>query len=269
MIVDHNKSFREKKLTISNGCCAMEWKKYLGFLVLLAVVIIFITVLLIMGAGNLISGDEQLFLALNPPFNPASPTGFDYFFVYFSSWGPGDFGLATWVFIPFAIVLFVASIISSKLRPMRLIFLLVIIGLIIGYLGITTVLKFLIERTRPFVTLESSVDEWVPFFFPSKTVAEMFDNGLQSFPSGHATAGFIFATSFILVYKQTWIRISALVYGVLAAYARPFLGVHYPTDVFVGSLVGILTVWLFFVLLKRYLLPKAPWFQYSQSDDQK
>mgnify|MGYP000061758453 CR=1 FL=1 len=244
----------------------MDWKKYEGWLILGLISIIFVILLLIMGTGNLVHGDEQLFLLLNPSFNPANPTIFDYFFVYFSTWGPAGFGLGTYGFIVFGLALFFLSLKISALRPMRVIFLLVIVGLIVGYFGITTILKHLITRTRPFVTLTSNANDWVPFFYGT-TPAELFDLGLESFPSGHATAAFIFATPFILIYNKYWIQIGAAVFGVLGAYARVYLGVHYPIDVFVGFLIGTLTVWFLFILFKRYLLPNAPWFQYKEVED--
>ncbi len=242
----------------------MDWKKYFGLLVLLIITAVFLIILLIMGAGNLITGDEQLFMALNPTFNPADPTIIDHFFVLFSTWGPLGWGIVTWGFIPFALALFFLSFKVEKLRPMRFIVILVVVGIGIGFFGITTILKFIVERTRPFMNgaLFSSANDWVPVFYPGETVLTLFDEGLQSFPSGHATSAFIFATPFILIYKNYVIRAGAILFGILGAYARVFLGVHYPIDIFVGSMVGILTIWVLFILFRRYLLPKAPWFEY-------
>ncbi|MFX1293604.1 MAG: phosphatase PAP2 family protein [Promethearchaeota archaeon] len=245
----------------------MEWKKDLGPLVLTAIIIIFFALIFIIGAGNPLEGDRQLFMAFNPPFNPADPTIFDYFFVYFSTWGPGEFGIGTWGFIVFGIILFVLSLKFQAFRPMRFMVLLVIVGFIIGYFGITTIIKLIIVRERPFMdlALSSSAYDWVPFFYGT-TPQLMFDLGLKSFPSGHATTGFIFATPFILIYKKYWIRIVAIIYGFLMAYPRIFLGLHYPVDVFAGSLIGILTVWFIYILFKKYLIPRAPWLDYNEDE---
>jgi undecaprenyl-diphosphatase len=241
----------------------MDWKEQKGLMILVIIVIAFLAWLLVMGTGNLILGDERVFMALNP--GVGNPTPFDMFFIYFSSWGPGEFGLGTYLFILFAFVLFGLSLKFTSLKPMRFIFILIIVGLIIGYLGITTVVKDIVQRDRPFTIPEllSNADYWVPLYYSGSTPLQIF--GGESFPSGHATAAFIFATPFMLIYKKYWIQISAAAYGVLMGFARVFLGVHFPLDVFVGSLIGILTIYVFYLGLKKYFLPKSPWFQYEDT----
>ena len=60
----------------------------------------------------------------------------------------------------------------------------------------------------------------------------------QSMPSAHATN--IFAGAFFLAwfFRRLWPAFLAI--AVLVGYSRVYLGVHYPLDVFVGALVGIL-----------------------------
>jgi len=245
----------------------MNWDKWKGPLVLLIISVIFFLVVLTMGAGDLEIGDKQLFMVLNPSTNPTNPSLLDHFFVQFSTWGPIDWGIATWGFIIFGVALFVLSIKIERLRPMRFILILVIAGVLVGFLGLTTSLKHVIIRERPFMdgALLSNTNDWVSFFYPSSSAGELFDIGFESFPSGHATAAFVFATPFILVYKNYLIKVAAIIYGVLGAYARVFLGVHYPIDIFVGSLIGILTVWVFYGVLKKVLVAKVSWFEYEES----
>ena len=59
-----------------------------------------------------------------------------------------------------------------------------------------------------------------------------------SFPSNHAVNSFTFATIVTLAYKNLTflLYVSALLIG----YSRIYLGVHYPTDVLSGALLGIL-----------------------------
>jgi len=57
-----------------------------------------------------------------------------------------------------------------------------------------------------------------------------------SFPSGHAAAAFAFATGAGHVLPSSGVPLRAL--GALVAYSRVHTGVHYPSDVLVGALLG-------------------------------
>jgi len=67
-----------------------------------------------------------------------------------------------------------------------------------------------------------------------------------SFPSGHATAASALALILTLLSWRTprrWMALTAgLLYAALMAGSRVVLGVHYPTDVLAGMLVGVLSV---------------------------
>ena len=58
----------------------------------------------------------------------------------------------------------------------------------------------------------------------------------SSFPSGHAASAFAFATAFSQVYPVLGLPVSALASAV--SYARIHTGVHYPSDVVAGALMG-------------------------------
>lgn len=59
-----------------------------------------------------------------------------------------------------------------------------------------------------------------------------------SFPSGHTTAAFSMATS--LSYYFPWAGIFFLL-AVVVAVSRVYLGIHYPSDVFAGMIIGSLS----------------------------
>ena len=63
-----------------------------------------------------------------------------------------------------------------------------------------------------------------------------------SFPSGHTGASF--AAVSVLYFGKTRLRIPAGVIAVLIAVSRLYLYVHYPSDVLVGALLGIMLGWL-------------------------
>ncbi|MBI2450140.1 MAG: phosphatase PAP2 family protein [Candidatus Nealsonbacteria bacterium] len=71
-----------------------------------------------------------------------------------------------------------------------------------------------------------------------------------SFPSGHAA--FFFALSFV-VYKYNkkagiWVFIASF----LISIARVFAGVHWPSDILAGAIVGVISGWLTIIFLQRF-----------------
>lgn len=99
--------------------------------------------------------------------------------------------------------------------------------------GITHALKPLIGRARPTVFDEHGL-------FGRKALDGAFD--YVSFPSGHAThAGALFAA---LAFCFPKYRLVFLVLALWFAMSRILLGVHYPSDVAAGLLIGFGTAFL-------------------------
>src|SRR5262249_10157248 len=61
----------------------------------------------------------------------------------------------------------------------------------------------------------------------------------SSFPSDYATYLFAIAASLWLISR--WWGLFFGLYATLVAVARVYLGIHYPSDVLVGALIGIAT----------------------------
>jgi membrane-associated phospholipid phosphatase len=102
---------------------------------------------------------------------------------------------------------------------------------------LNTGIKSLIKRPRPYETY--------PVLDNIKT------EDTYSFPSGHTSAAFNAATSLVLAYPKYYVAIPAYLWAGTAAYSRMHLGVHYPSDVLGGILVGSGTAFLSHKLSKK------------------
>jgi undecaprenyl-diphosphatase len=72
-----------------------------------------------------------------------------------------------------------------------------------------------------------------------------------SFPSGHAATAFACATV-LSVFAPRW-RVPFFLLATLIALSRVYNGVHYPTDVVAGALLGVLTALLLLEAIRRRL----------------
>lgn len=64
-----------------------------------------------------------------------------------------------------------------------------------------------------------------------------------SFPSGHALLAVIFWGLLALEICRLWFSVIALALIVLSGYSQIYLGLHYPTDVIAGWLLGAASLW--------------------------
>ncbi|MDH5767815.1 MAG: glycosyltransferase family 39 protein [Nitrospirota bacterium] len=75
-------------------------------------------------------------------------------------------------------------------------------------------------------------------------------SGSYSLPSNHAVNAFAFASPFYILFKNK-LRYAFVIIAFLVAFSRVYIGVHYPSDVLVGALFGIM-ISLFIVNLYNY-----------------
>ena len=57
-------------------------------------------------------------------------------------------------------------------------------------------------------------------------------------PSGHTSSVFATATSLSMAYPKWYVVVPSFVWAGSVGYSRMHLGVHYPSDVIIGALVG-------------------------------
>lgn len=90
--------------------------------------------------------------------------------------------------------------------------------------------KRIVQRERPF-------DKY-PF------IQKRDDGGGYSFPSGHTASAFYTATALSISYPKWYVIVPTYLWASSVAWARMYQGVHYPTDVLAGAIVGAGSAWV-------------------------
>lgn len=88
----------------------------------------------------------------------------------------------------------------------------------------TSVIKKIVKRKRPFLA--------------NVKINAVYQPGEYSFPSGHTSSAFTTATALSQVYSKWYVIAPAYLYAGSVGYARMYLGVHYPSDVAAGAILG-------------------------------
>lgn len=125
------------------------------------------------------------------------------------------------------IVIIGCLLINKKTRKIGII---MSVSLVIKLLLCNLFLKNIFLRSRPF-TYNPSINLLIP---------EPLD---YSFPSGHTSASFSCIMCLYLAKDKKLFFIS-LIIGVLIAFSRMYLYVHFPTDIIGGIVVGIISAYL-------------------------
>ena len=113
------------------------------------------------------------------------------------------------------------------------------IGFICSVLFVTTI-KIAINRLRPYEK----------FPFDIRLIGKPETSA--SFPSGHSqTAGYIYTYLLINVFKKIWPKIIFGLIFALVIISRMYLGVHYLSDILVGSMIGICLFFITDKILKK------------------
>ncbi|MDP4278263.1 MAG: phosphatase PAP2 family protein [Bacteroidota bacterium] len=109
---------------------------------------------------------------------------------------------------------------------------------------ITLAMKAIVKRPRPFTTYSD--------------IEKLTSGGGYSFPSGHTSGAFSLATSLSLDYPKWYVIIPSYVWASAVGYSRMDLGVHYPSDILMGAVVGAGSAYLCHYLNQKLFRHRMP-----------
>ena len=112
-------------------------------------------------------------------------------------------------------------------------------------LGVNSVLtyslKHSIDRKRPYIA------------YPTDFVRlDEYSGGSPSFPSGHTSLAFTTATALSLKFPKWYVIAPSFAWAGYVGYSRMNLGVHYPSDVMAGAILGAGSAYLTYKINQWY-----------------
>ena len=110
----------------------------------------------------------------------------------------------------------------------------VLISSIIARFGITELIRFLYHRPRPFV---------------GHQLYQLILTNEWSFPSGHSAFFFAMAMA-IYCYNKKW-GIYFFVTAFLMNISRVIAGIHYPSDIAGGMIIGVIVAYIVFTITEK------------------
>jgi len=174
-------------------------------------------------------GDRSLLTAIN--FDGS--TGYDFFWAMYSD---------KWTWIPFMLVIVYCLLRPGNWRHRLLMVGSVALLFVLSDFVVSSFIKNVVCRPRP------SHD---PAVMDLLSYVNGYRGGAYGFPSNHASNGFAAATFLALLLRNRWVTLSAFLWAVGSCYSRMYLGVHYPSDILCGAMLGIVFAIIIFFLYKK------------------
>lgn len=134
------------------------------------------------------------------------------------------------------------TIIKSKKKESLLIVLSFVVMIVLADQITSGILKPLVARLRP--SHDPSIMDQLQYVYGYK-------GGTYGFPSSHASNTFGMATMIVLLFKNRLTSTCFLLWAFITAYSRIYLGVHFPSDVLCGAVIGCLCGYFSYLLYKK------------------
>lgn len=145
--------------------------------------------------------------------------------------------LATYfVWLIFLILVGLIVFAADKRRELGIVFYVLISAVLAR--GATELIRFFYHKPRPFEVIGG--------------IDKLFSNYSPAFPSGHATFFFALATAVFLYHRKLGMIFFAM--ALINSFARVASGVHWPSDIFAGAAVGIITALILYKFFEKIRL---------------
>jgi len=179
--------------------------------------------------GQIKQWDRDLFIYLNG----LGIERFDGFWIFVTQ-------EQTW--IPLYILLAVLMILSHSGKNILIGFISFLASFAITF-GITRVIKASIARARP-----NNVDEF------QEVIRILQEPSYYSFVSGHTSTSVAITTFIVLVLRKKWKWVYIFyIWPFLFATSRIYVGVHYPSDIIGGAIVGLICAFFVYFLYEKLI----------------
>ena len=183
--------------------------------------------------------DRQLLMLINFDGSAA----YDRFWMLYTN------GL-TWV--PLAAVVIWCLLRRGGWRHALLIMLMLCLLFVISDFVVASLIKPLVGRIRP--SHDAQVMNLLSY-------VDNYHGGRFGFPSNHASNGFAVAMFLTLLYRSRIVALSTFLWACGSCYSRMYMGVHFPSDILVGAILGTLFALAVYCTYKEcynYLYKKTP-----------
>jgi undecaprenyl-diphosphatase len=132
-------------------------------------------------------------------------------------------------------ILMLLSTIFTKKKEIRRYSLMILVPVFLSAI-IANILKYTINLPRPY--------EVYAF------IEKLSVGGSPSFPSGHTADAFAFAVAVSLIYPKWYFILPGLIWATMVGYSRMSLGVHFPSDVIAGAIIGAACAYGYILFIK-------------------